>query len=154
MWCTFYPHHRSSVTVHVGVCGGGVEQGLIFDFNSGTEYNLYVYLTYILFICLISIMSKALGLQTLGDKLLADLAASWWFLLLGLCFSFLFTFPLLVLFSFLCVFLCKCFFSLFVLSFLWWAWLERGFPLPWYVEILPKYSQVFFFLWLLLFFGF
>ena len=112
MWCTFYPHHRSSVTVHVGVCGGGVEQGLIFDFNSGTEYNLYVYLTYILFICLISIMSKALGLQTLGDKLLADLAASWWFLLLGLYFSFLFTFPLLVLFSFLFVFLCWCFFSL------------------------------------------
>ena len=100
MRCTIYPHHRSSVTVHVGVCGGGVEQSLIFDFNSSTEYNLYVYLTYIWFICLISIMSKALGLQTLGDKLLADLAASWWFLLLGLCFSFLFTFPLLVLFSF------------------------------------------------------
>ena len=29
-------------------------------------------------------LSKALGLQSLGDKLLADLAASWWFLLLGM----------------------------------------------------------------------
>lgn len=102
---TFHPHHRSSVTLHVGVCGGGVEQGLIFDFKSSTEYNLYVYLTYIWFICLISIMSKALGLQTLGDKLVADLAASWWFLLLGLCFSFQ------------CAFLCLCSFPFYVFSF-------------------------------------
>ena len=65
-------------------------------------------LTYIWFICLISIsiMSKALGLQTLGDKLLADLAASWWFLLLGLYFSFVsalflfICFPLLMLLFF------------------------------------------------------
>ena len=50
-------------------------------------------------------MSKALGLQTLGDKLLADLAASWWFLLLGLCFSFQ------------CAFLCLCSFPFYVFSF-------------------------------------
>ena len=50
-------------------------------------------------------MSKALGLQTLGDKLVADLAASWWFLLLGLCFSFQ------------CAFLCLCSFPFCVFSF-------------------------------------
>ena len=47
-------------------------------------------------------MSKALGLQTLGDKLVSDLAASWWFLLLGLYFSFLYLSFVSALFLLMC----------------------------------------------------
>ena len=51
----------------------------------------------------VTALSKALGLRTLGDKLLADLAASWWFLLLGLfvvvvCFCCFFCLVCLLLF--------------------------------------------------------
>ena len=61
-------------------------------------------------------MSKALGLQTLGDKLVADLAASWWFLLLGLCFSFQ------------CACLCLCSFLFYVFSFVNVSFLCLCFP--------------------------
>ena len=52
----------------------------------------------------VTALSKALGLRTLGDKLLADLAASWWFLLLGLfvvvvCFCWFLLLSLLVVVS-------------------------------------------------------
>ena len=112
MWCTFYPHHRSSVTVHVGVCGGGVEQGLMFDFNSSTEYNLYVYLTYIWFF-LFDIYNEQ-GTWTSNTRRQASsgsccilvVLASWFVLFLSLYLSFVsalflfICFPLLMLLFF------------------------------------------------------
>ena len=120
MWCTFYPHHRSSVTVHVGVCGGGVEQGLIFDFNSSTEYNIYVYLTeYNL--CILNLhliyffyIYNEQGTWTSNTRRQASgrsccilvVLASWFVLFLSIYLSFVFSF---VNASFLC--LCFLFFD-------------------------------------------
>ena len=84
---------RSSVTVHVGVCGGGVEQGLIFDFNSSTEYNLRILNLHLIYLFDIyheqgTWTSNTRRQASGGSCCILVVLASWFVLFLSLYLSF------------------------------------------------------------------